>query len=215
MVAMLLIRKQEAKFAAEMLHLGNSSCFHPKSHLETHRQLQTSPTAKKSLPESPDEATACSLWGNGWPLTLPDSQPPCHPAVQQVKLGYNYSADNGLQLCIQAPESGRSKMIVAERGWEVKKSQDKPLVDTSLQWGTVVCSLNRRIKARWRATALFSDSEYHEDIPFFDFSRWVHLGLCDCLRVKGRATLVRRSSCADAVYCHRFILINQTINQSK
>lgn len=43
-------KKEEAKLPAGMLHLGNSSCFHPKSHLETHKQLQTSLTAKKSLP---------------------------------------------------------------------------------------------------------------------------------------------------------------------
>lgn len=45
-------KKTRSQLPAGMLHLGNSPCFHPKSHLETHRQLQTSPTAKKSLPES-------------------------------------------------------------------------------------------------------------------------------------------------------------------
>lgn len=104
-----------------------------ESSAETHRQLQTRPTAEKSLPENPDEAAACSLWGNGWPLTPPDSQHSCHPAAQQVKWGYNYTADNRLQLYIHVPGSGRREMIVAGRGWqEVKKSQDKPLFDTFL-----------------------------------------------------------------------------------
>lgn len=81
----------------------------------------------------PWRGAACSPWGHGWPLTSPDSQPPCHPAVQRAELGSNYSADNRLQLYIQVPESGRRGMAAAGRGWgEVKKSQDKPLFDTFL-----------------------------------------------------------------------------------
>ena len=96
------------------------------------RGTQTA-AAEKSHLENPDGAAACSPWGHGWPLPLPDSQPPCHPALQWVELGSNYSADNRLQLYIQVPESGRGKRTVAGRGWgEVKKSQDKPLFDTFL-----------------------------------------------------------------------------------
>lgn len=183
---MSLIRKQEAKLHFGTLCLENSPCFYPKRHLKRYRQLQTHPMAEKSHPESPDEAAACCPWGNGWPLNPPDSYPSCHPAVQQVKLGYNYSADNGLQLYIQVSESGRREMIVAGRGWgEVKKSQDKLLFDTLLKKKkkkkslTVIC-------APWRgsnhsAELPFSYWNYHEDIDFIDFSRWIHQGLCDCL----------------------------------
>ena len=123
------IRNQMASWDVVSWKQSTFSC--QESFAETQRQLQTRPTAEKRLPKNPDEAAACSPWGHGWPLTLPDSQHSCHPAWQQVKWGSNYAADNGLQLYIQVQESGRRVMTVAGKGWgEVKKSQDKPLFDT-------------------------------------------------------------------------------------
>ena len=65
---------------------------------ETHSELQTCPTAERSLPENPDEAAAHSPGGNGRPLTLPDNTPVillCHKSNQAAitlqTTGCNYT----------------------------------------------------------------------------------------------------------------------------